>query len=71
MIKAYWEVTAGMFGGDVDPTLTRRWELTAEQIQSGEYVATMFAALGYVAELQLRSASGMMPNAVLCEFCWV
>lgn len=72
MVKAYWHVTAGMFPGDIDATLTRRFELTAEEIATpGRYVEQMFATFGYAAQLQLQAASGLMPNTVVVEFVWV
>lgn len=71
-LKAYWQVTAGMYPGDVDPTMTRRFELTAEEIaMPGLYVEKMFAAFGYAAQLQLQAASGQLPNVVLVEFAWL
>jgi hypothetical protein len=72
MVKAYWNVTAGMFSGDIDSQYSRRFELTAEEIaRPGVYVEQMFAAFGYAAQLQLQAASGLMPNTVLVEFVWV
>lgn len=72
MVKAFWVVTAGMFSGDVDPSLSRRFELAAEEIATpGRYVEQMFAAFGYAAQLQLQAASGLMPNTVLVEFVWL
>jgi hypothetical protein len=71
-LKVYWEVTAGMYAGHVDPTLSRRFELTADEIaMPGLYVEKMFAALGYAARLQLQAASGLMPNVVMVEFVWL
>lgn len=71
MLKAFWVVTAGMFAGDVDATLTRRFEVTGDDLTQGRYVETMFAAFGYAAQLQLQAASGLMPNVVTVEFCWL
>jgi len=46
-LKVYWEVTAGMYAGHVDPTLSRRFELTADEIaMPGLYVEKMFTTFG-------------------------
>lgn len=73
MVKAYWQVTAGMLAGEVaDPQFSRRFELTADEIaRPGLYVEKMFAAYGYAASLNLQAASGCEPNVVLVEFIWL
>lgn len=79
MLRCYWQVTAGMIPGEIDPKHTRRYEITshewAQHERSGDpallVMSRSLEAAAYASMLQLRSSAGREPNWVTIEYAWM
>jgi len=67
-----------MIIGEVDNAYTREWALTSEQphgksvlSHTNPFVQTMFEVQTYVADLQMRSATGLATNWVKVDYVWM
>jgi hypothetical protein len=77
-LKAQWEVTAGLIPGQVDPELTRRFNLTNVENENATgpptvhpFTARQFEATAYVHELQNLCAVGRTCNWIRLDFVWL
>jgi hypothetical protein len=73
-IRCRWTVEAGLILGEPDGLYHREWTITAEEWAAGrlDFSARQSAAMTYVAELQLKAATGREPiNWVRWSFVWI
>lgn len=77
-LKVAWEVTAGLIPGQVDPQLTRTFNLTSDESAAATgppavhpFTARQFEAMAYIHELQNLCAAGRTCNWVRLDFVWM
>jgi hypothetical protein len=72
-LRCYWQVTAGLIPGEVDPVHSRYWSLTSAELRARPELFTDYRAEcdEHARQLQLAAAQGGAVNWVRTEFYWL